>query len=66
MDISAEIVNIHRRTDAKHLVATARTIHLLGEKKTIHMFFLSVAKGNLCTFEPNSQGGQSDHNRKTA
>ena len=37
MDKSGEIANIHMRTDAKNLVTTARTIHLLEHKETIHM-----------------------------
>ena len=38
MDLSGEIAHIRMRTDAKNLVKTARTIHLLEEKETIHMF----------------------------
>ena len=37
MDISGEVANILMRTDAKNLVKTARTIHLLEQKETIHM-----------------------------
>ena len=37
MDLSGEVANIHMRGDAKNLVNTARTIHLLEQKKTIHM-----------------------------
>ena len=36
-DISGEVANLHRRTDARNLVTTARTIHLLEQKETIHM-----------------------------
>ena len=36
-DLSSEVANIHRRTDAKNLVTTARTIHLPEQKETIHM-----------------------------
>ena len=38
MDISGEVADILLRTDAKNLVKTARTNHLLEEKETIHMF----------------------------
>ena len=37
MDVSGEVADIHMRTDAKNLVTTARTIHLLEPKETIHM-----------------------------
>ena len=37
MDLSSEAAKIHMRTDAKNLVTTARTIHLLEQKETIHM-----------------------------
>ena len=37
MDMSGEVVEISMRTDAKNLVTTARTIHLLEQKETIHM-----------------------------
>ena len=39
MDISGEVADILMRTDAKNLVKTARTIHLLEEKETIHICF---------------------------
>ena len=32
MDISSEVANIHMRTDAKNLVTTAKTIHLLRKE----------------------------------
>ena len=32
MDVSGEVANIHKRTDAKNLVTTARTIHLPAQK----------------------------------
>ena len=35
MDISGEGANIHMRTEAKNLVTTARTIHLLEPTETI-------------------------------
>ena len=37
MDLSGQAAYIHTRTDAKNLVTTARTIHLLEPKETIHM-----------------------------
>ena len=37
MDLSGQVADIHMRTDAKNLVTTARTIHLLEQKETIHM-----------------------------
>ena len=46
MDKSAEVANIHMRTDAKNLVTTARTIHLPGQKETIHMIPM-LRKGSL-------------------
>ena len=46
VDISGEVANIYMRTDAKNPVTTARTIHLLEQKGTIHMIF-HVAKGSL-------------------
>ena len=45
MDMSGEVTNIHKRTDAMNLATTARTIHLPEWKKTIHMIL--VAKGSL-------------------
>ena len=33
MDISGALAEIHVRTDAKHLVTTARTIHLIEQRK---------------------------------
>ena len=36
MDMSGEVADIHMRTDAKNLVTTARTIHLLEQTETIH------------------------------
>ena len=47
MDISGEVANILMRTDAKNLVKTARTIHLLEEKETIHMF--SMLRKEACS-----------------
>ena len=53
MDISGEIANIHMRTDAKNLVTTARTIHVLEQKETIpHDFY--VAKGHDLAHTPTS------------
>ncbi len=37
MDISAEVIPIHLRTDANNLVTTASTTHLPEQKETIHM-----------------------------
>ena len=37
MDLSSEAAEIHMRTDAKNLLTTARTIHLLEQKETVHM-----------------------------
>ena len=48
MDISGEVADIHMRTDAKNLVTTARTIHLLEQKETIHMD-IYVATGEACS-----------------
>ena len=40
MDISGECADVHMRTDAKNLLTTARTIHLLEQKETIHICVL--------------------------
>ena len=40
MDLSGQVADIHMRTDAKNLVTTARTIHYLEQKETIHMIFM--------------------------
>ena len=45
MDISG--ANLHMRTDAKHLVTSARTIHLPEQKETIHMF--SMLRKEACS-----------------
>ena len=47
MDISGEIANIHKRTDAKNLVTTATTIHLHEQKKTNHM--ISMLRKKACS-----------------
>ena len=47
MDISGEVANILMRTDAKFLVTTARTIHLLERKETIHM--ISILRKEACS-----------------
>ena len=47
MDISGEVANLYRRTDAKNLATTARTIHLLEQKETIHM--ISVLREEACS-----------------
>ena len=47
MDISGDVANLHRRTDAKNLVTTARTIHLLEQKETIHM--ISMLRKEACS-----------------
>ena len=41
-----KLQNIHMRTDAKNLVTTARTIHLLEQKNTIQMNSM-LQKGSL-------------------
>ena len=40
MDISGEVANLHMRIDAKNLVTSARTFHLLEQMETIHMISL--------------------------
>ena len=40
MDISAQNVELHLRTDANNLVTTAKTTHLPEQKDTIHMINL--------------------------
>ena len=47
MDLSGEVANIHMRTDAKNLVTTARTSHLLEQKETIHM--ISMLRKEACS-----------------
>ena len=47
MDLSCEVANIHMRTDAKNLVTTARTIHLLEQKETIHI--ISMLRKEVCS-----------------
>ena len=47
MDLSGEIADIHMRTYANNLVTTARTIHLLEQKETIHM--MSVLRKEACS-----------------
>ena len=47
MDISGEVTIIHMRTDAKNLVTTARTSHLLEQKGTIHM--VSMLRNEACS-----------------
>ena len=47
IDISGEVADIHMRTDAKNLVTTARTIHLLEQKETIHM--ISLLRKEACS-----------------
>ena len=37
MNLSGEVAKITIRTDAKNQVTTARTIHLLKQKQTIHV-----------------------------
>ena len=46
MDMSGEVAEIHMRTDAKNLVTTARTIHLLEQKETTHM--ISMLRNETC------------------
>ena len=40
MDFSGEVADNYMRTDAKNSVTTARTIHLLEQKETMHMIFM--------------------------
>ena len=47
MDLSGEVANIHMRTDAKNVVTTVRTIHLLEQKETIHM--ISMFRKEACS-----------------
>ena len=47
MDLSGDVAKILTRTDAKNLVNTARTIHLLEEKEAIHM--LSILRKEACS-----------------
>ena len=47
MDIAGEVANIHMRTDAKKLVTTARTTHLLKQKEAIHM--ISMLRKEVCS-----------------
>ena len=48
MDMSGEVAEeIHMRTDAKNLVTTARTIHSLEQKETIHM--ISMLRKEACS-----------------
>ena len=37
MDMTAQALDIHMRTDANNLVTTARTTHLPEQEETIHM-----------------------------
>ena len=47
MDLSSEVADNHRRTDAKNLVTTARTIHLPGQKETIYM--VAMLRNEACS-----------------
>ena len=48
MDIFGEMIaNIRVKTDAKNLVTTAITIHLPGQKETIHM--ISMLRKEACS-----------------
>ena len=47
MDLSGEAAYIHMRIDAKNLVTTARTIHLLEQKETIHL--ISTLRKEACS-----------------
>ena len=47
MDISAEVAQIHMRTDAKNLVIIGRTILLPEQKETIHM--ISMLRKEACS-----------------
>jgi hypothetical protein len=45
--ISGQLAEIHLRTDANNLVATAKTTHLPEQKETIHM--LSMLRKEACS-----------------
>ena len=47
MDMSGEIANIHMRTHGKNLVTTARMIHVLEQKETMHM--ISMLRKEVCS-----------------
>ena len=47
MDISSEVADINMSADAKNLVTTARTIHPLEQKETIHM--ISMVRKEACS-----------------
>ena len=47
MDLSREVAKIHMSTDANNLVTTARRIHLLEQKETIHM--ISMFRKEACS-----------------
>ena len=47
MDFFGEVADIHMRTDAKNWVTTARTIHLLEQKETMHM--ISMLRNEACS-----------------
>ena len=47
MDISGEAANIHMRSDAEHLVTTARTSSQHKQKETIHM--ISTLREEACS-----------------
>ena len=47
MDISGEVADINMRTGAKNLVTTARTMHRLEQKETIHM--ISMLRTEACS-----------------
>ena len=47
IDISDEVADVHMRTDAKNLLATARMIHLPEQKETIHM--ISMLRQEACS-----------------
>ena len=47
MDLLGEVADNHMRTDAKNWVTTARTIHLLEQKKTMHM--ISMLRKEACS-----------------
>ena len=47
MDLSSEVADNHRRTDAKNLVTTSRTIHLPEQKETIYM--VAMLRNEACS-----------------
>ena len=71
MNLSGEVAKITMRTDAKNQVTTARTIHLLEQKETIHMISMlrkePVQEVFMILWEDRTrQGCQGPHLRECA